>query len=475
MSIRLRLALWYTSVLVAVLVVFSSVLYLVMDVRLVNEADDAVAARAHHIAGAIRARPSASSGILHIELPSIDAFESPGVYVQVVEAPTRSVVARSASLGEQELPGKEEAYAAVARSGMGSFYTGLVGDRRVRVYVQPLYVGEEIVGLVQVGQSYSEAYAFLDRLRLALLMTGVAAASLAGAVAWAVAGGALKPIAAITQTARAIALSRGFSRRLEDTGSRDELGQLGVTFNEMLASLEEAYAAQQRFLADASHELRAPLTAVQANLELLDKRGDELPEEERKALLGAASAEARRMGRLVHDLLSLARADAGQKLMLRPTQLDRLLLEVFGEARVLARGIKVSIEDIDEVSLLADPDRIKQLILILVDNAIRYTPSGEVRLSLHKNGAMATVKVADTGIGIAKGDIPHIFERFYRTKEGRAHSSAGTGLGLAVAKWIVEQHGGEIAVESTLGKGSVLTVLLPLDRGQGGTRSVASA
>lgn len=461
MSIRLRLALWYTSVLGVTLIVFGLLLYFLMARHLIDEGDANIASRAQHIASTVRVDAAAPPTLSHVELPPIDAFESPGVYVQVVQT-DGLVVARSDNLGGQELPGNERAFAG-AWTGHGVFYTATVGGEQVRVYVQPLALAGKIIGFVQVGRSSGEAYVVLERLRLGLLGFGGLSLLLAGGIAWGVAGGALGPIASITRTARAIALSKGFSRRLEDTGSRDELGQLGLTFNEMLASLEEAYATQQRFIADASHELRTPLTAVRANLDLLRRQRDAISLDERMALVEAAASETERMARLVSDLLSLARADAGQMLQMRKVELDRLLLEACREARLLAKGVRVTIGEIDEVSLLADCDRLKQLILVLADNAIRYTPvGGEVKLSLSKDTTTAVLQVADNGIGISAEDLPHIFDRFYRADKARARDAAGTGLGLSIARWIIEQHGGDIGVESTLGKGSVFTVRLPL-------------
>ncbi len=465
MSIRLRLALWYTAVLGVTLVVFSLLLYYLMAQHLIGELDEAISTRARHIVSTIRVDEQAPPTLDHVELPPIDAFESPGIYVQVVQTDGK-VVARSDNLGGQALPENDQAISA-AWAGQGVYYTAAVGDDQVRVYIQPLVLDGKTIGFVQVGRSNGESYAVLHRLRLGLIGVGLFSLLLAGGTAWAVAGGALKPIATITRTARAIALSRGFSRRIEDTGSRDELGQLGITFNEMLASLEQAYAGQQQFIADASHELRAPLTTVRANLELLDRIGNNLSDGERNELVEAAAKEADRMARLVADLLSLARADAGQKLQKRMVELDRLLLEVFGEAKLRAKGIRLMIDEVDQVSLKGDSDRLKQLIWVLVDNAIRYTPSeGEVRLSLCKDRTAAILEVADTGIGISAEDLPHIFDRFYRADKARVRDAAGTGLGLAIAKWIVEQHGGDIDAESSLGKGSNFRVRLPLMTGQ---------
>ena len=461
MSIRLRLALWYTAVLGVVLIVFSLLLYVVMERHLVGEGDETISSRAQHIAGTVRVEFAALPALQRVELPPIDAFESPGIYVQVVQT-DGTIVAHSDNLGGQALPGNEEAFA-IAEAGAGAFYSAAIGEDQLRIYVRPLVVDGRVVGFIQVGRSHNQAYATLSRLRLGLFGVGAVSLLLAGVFAWGVARGALRPIATITQTARAIALSKGFSRRLEETGSRDELGQLGVTFNEMLTSLEEAYAAQQRFIADASHELRSPLTTIRSNLELLQRHRDDLDAEERNGALETATDEADRMARLVANLLSLARADAGQKLHMRPVELDRLLVDVYGQTRLLAKKVKLTIKDIDEVSLMGDPDQLKQLMLILVDNAIRYTPSGgEVTLSLNRYSGTATLEVADTGIGISAEDLPHVFERFYRADKSRTRSASGTGLGLAIAKWIVEQHGGEISVKSSPGVGTTFAIRLPL-------------
>lgn len=350
-------------------------------------------------------------------------------------------------------PGEAGAFATV---------TGSSSSSRIRLYAAPVRRDGQVIGFVEAGASLEQ----IDRsmLRLKLLLGGLSLAGLAAAITggWAIAATVLSPIAIMTRTARAIALSRGFSRRLPETGRRDELGQLAVTFNEMLTSLDAAYAAQQRFVADASHELRAPLTAILGNANLIERQPNMSPEERTEAL-AQIGREARRMSRLASDLLALARADAGQTLEFRPVELDRLLLEVFHEAKVLAEGVKLTIRDIDQAAVQGDADRLNQLLLILVDNALKYTPpGGEVALSLTRGGGLAVLKVADTGIGIAPEDLPHIFERFYRADKARARDQAGTGLGLSIARWIIERHGGQIEVDSAPGRGTIFTVKLPL-------------
>lgn len=475
MSIRLRLALLYSAVLATSLILSNFLLYELMARHFYALADESVASFAHHVASTILAPTQSSTAtspsLENLVLPPIDAFAGPGVYVRVLGTDGLAV-ARSSNLRGQDLPVSRQALD-VAQSGRASYGTATLGLDEVRVYTQPIVVEGQTVGFVQVARSYLGDQATLGSLRLAMLGVGVVALLLAGLVSWAMAGRALSPVATLTLTARAIALSRGFSRRVPDTPNRDELGELARTFNEMLGSLEEAYAAQQRFVADASHELRTPLTAVRGNLELLRTKGGELPAEERTALVEAASAEAERMTRLVASLLALARADAGQRLPHRSVELDRVLLDVFQQARGLARDVKLTIDELDQLAVLGNADQLKQLLLALVDNALKYTPAGGiVSLGLRRERGEAVLWVRDTGIGIAPADLPHVFERFYRADKARSRDAGGTGLGLSIARWIAAEHDGELVVESHVGKGSVFSVRIPL---RPATETVTSA
>jgi len=293
-------------------------------------------------------------------------------------------------------------------------------------------------------------------------MIGLASLVLALGGSWAIAGNALRPIARMIQTAQTIALSHDLSRRIDVPSHQDELYRLATTFNDLLVSLEKSYATQQRFVSDASHELRAPLTALQGNLELL-RRHYAMSETDREVALSEMEREASRLTRLVADLLVLARADAGISLDFCPVDLDAVTLELFRSARQLAHGQKLVLAPFEPMQVEGDEDRIKQLLLILLDNALKYTPpDGQVTLGIRQDTTMAEILVQDTGIGIAAQDLPHIFERFYRADPARGRDPGGTGLGLSIAQWIVAQHHGEIRVESQPGKGTTMHVRLPL-------------
>lgn len=269
----------------------------------------------------------------------------------------------------------------------------------------------------------------------------------------------------MTQTAQTITLSQDLTRRIEMPTHQDELGRLAKTFNEMLESIEAAYCAQQRFVSDASHELRAPLTAIQGNLELL-RRHSSMPEAEREEALAEVTREANRLSRLVADLLALARADAGVSLKHQLLDLDAVILDAFREARQLSQGQTFALEPFEPVQVIGDEDRLKQLALILLDNALKYTPpTGRVILGLRHSDTDVEILVRDTGMGIAAEDLLHVFERFYRADPGRGRDPGGTGLGLPIARWIAEQHGGKITLESQPGQGTIATVRLPLPGG----------
>lgn len=472
MSIRLRLALWYGSFFAGVLLLVGLLSYAFHARGHYNDFDRLLVTTAGHVAGEAATQTDTphlveGSGGLEVGLrlygpDGVVRERSPGAEALPPIDP-RAVLATPAG----------PAYDAVARlvpslvgpppaPASGAFGFRVVGGERWRVYVLPLQRGETIFGYVEALTPLAQLDAAIRRYRILLLTLGAAGLTTALVGSWAVASGALQPITRMIETAQAITHSRDLSQRIARPPRRDELGRLADTFNEMLASLETAYRLQQRFIADASHELRAPLTAIHGNLELLRRRRA-MPETERDEALAEAEREAARLTRLVADLLVLARADAGLPLNRRPVDLDSLVLESFHTARQLARGQMLALGRFEPVQVTGDEDRLKQLLLILLDNALKYTlAGGQVSLELRRNGTTAEVTVRDTGVGIPSQDLPHVFERFYRADPARSRDPGGTGLGLPIARWIAEQHGGRISLTSEPGRGTSATITLPV-------------
>lgn len=407
------------------------------------------------------------------------------------------------------LPHNVTALREVIQHGACTAYNATERDTQFRVYLYPLTLtpanqqargnviisgptscvvptGTQVIGAVEVAKSVDDVNTTISTLRRLLVAGVFVSLAISSFGAWIIAGNGLHPIASLTRTARTIsrtARAGGLGRRVGYRGPRDEVGELASTFDDMLASLEKSAIAQRRFIADAAHELRTPLTTIKGSLELLKKVPD-MPNEERSDVVLDAYDEAERMTGLVNDLLLLARADAaataGGKVndeQLRGRreliELDQLTFEVFrhGRAQLLARPnarVQLSIGNLEPLVSEGDPSQLRQLLLILLDNALKYTPAGgRVRLSMSQEDGRAAISVKDTGIGIEPDIQPHIFERFFRGDLARERDEHGSGLGLAIAQWITQAHNGEIRVESTPGDGSTFTILLPAVRRPG--------
>ena len=473
LSLRMRLALWYCALTGAVVILVCLYSYAVhsrthydeLDITLQNVTEHVAQELATAPSDDVRARVMMDSHRLGTD---VRVYETDGEHRTILPTPPAVTVDVRAVIASPS----RAAYPAVATlvprfhpppTGPGVF--GLArdgGGARWRVFVLP--------GATTDGRSHylvaALSLAHLDasvrsfgRLMMLMAVVGCALTFFAG---WLIAGRALRPVTVLLNTARSIAQSRVFTQRVDVGVPHDELGRLATTFNEMLASLEQAYRAQQRFVSDASHELRAPITVIQGNLELLQRHAT-MPAADREQAVTEAYVETTRVARLVTDLLVLARADAGVPIRRAPVELDRLLMEVVGEARHLARGHRLTLETVEPVVVEGDPDRLKQLLLILTDNAIKYTPSGgPIGIALRRRRGMAEFRIRDAGIGIPEEELPHVFERFYRADPARRRDPGGTGLGLSIARWIAVQHGGSIELVSAEGEGTTATVQLPL-------------
>lgn len=469
MSIRLRLALWYGCLFALVLLLITLLTYIFHVRGHYDDRDRALITSVSHLiveADTMPEGPHLAEGRGGLEVgfrlygpdgqlrersPGIEALPpiDPQVVIAAPAGPPFDALAQLAPLAPVDVPAD------------GAFGLLTTAEQRWRVYVQPLKRGGTQAGYLEALTPLGRLDSSIQTYRvlvLALGLIGLAAALLGG---WAIASMALRPIARMTTTAGGIAHSRDLSQRLVTPQHRDELGRLAVTFNEMLTSIQAAYLAQQRFVSDASHELRAPLTAIQGNLELL-RRHPEMSSADRNESLAEAEREAGRLTRLVADLLALARADAGVTLQCRPVDLDMVVLDAFRTARPLARGQQLSLEPFEPAQVLGDEDRLKQLVLILLDNALKYTPvGGQVTLGLQQSDEQVEITVRDTGVGIGAEDVPHVFDRFYRADPARSRDPGGTGLGLAIARWIAQQHAGDVMLSSTPGQGTMVVVQLP--------------
>ncbi len=335
----------------------------------------------------------------------------------------------------------------------------------LRVLSVPLMLGRRPVGTLMVGADLT-IISLIQNSLLSIIFWGVfAAVGLVGFAVWFSTYRALAPLERISRTAMQITRAEDLALRIPYQGPDDEVGQLIAAFNDTLERLESLFNTQRQFISDVSHELRTPLTVIKGNLDLL-RRMDCIEEEE----FDSINEEVNRLTRMVQDLLLIAQAETGRlPLEMEEISLDTLLLEVVQQAEVLAKGkLTMEIAEIDQVMVPGDRDRLKQVMLNVVSNAVKFTPEGgKVTLKLHKTRQKAVLTITDTGPGIAEEDLPHIFKRFYRTEKARTRTpGSGFGLGLSIAYWIVRNHQGDITVRSREGRGTTFSILLPLSEAQ---------
>jgi two-component system, OmpR family, sensor kinase len=322
-------------------------------------------------------------------------------------------------------------------------------------------------GFVVAGQPTSIQTENRKGLRGFLIISSIPTLLAAFLASWLITGRALRPLKTVVETADSIARTRDLKRRLPPAKRRDEIGLLSESFNGMLEQVEGANQqltvaldAQRRFVADASHELRTPLTTIRGNADLL-AQGPAVTEDVRAAAAHDIASESARMSRLVDHLLTLAQADAGQHLELAPVELRSTLASVCRQAQTMHPDRTFRSVGMTDATVRADIDAVTQLLWILVDNAVKFTkPGGEIELGLRQLDSTALITVADDGTGIPPDDLGRVFERFYQADPAR--SNKGAGLGLSIARWIVEEHHGSISGRNNTGPGCTFTVSLPL-------------
>ena len=279
-------------------------------------------------------------------------------------------------------------------------------------------------------------------------------------------GRALRPLEQMSSSAGALAAG-DYKQRVSLPRSDDEIGRLAIAFNQMAAGIDQAFEVRRQseeqmrhFLADASHELRTPLTSIAGYIDVLSRRDSVDPQTLRESLL-AMQRESTRMTRLVNDLLTLTRLEAVQTPRRELVRLDEFLNQTLDELGLPDHGAAETRRIEPGILVLGDPEALKQVVTNLAQNALKYAPGSEQRWSLFSAGGRVAIRVEDSGPGIARRDLPHVFERFYRGEQARDRAAGGSGLGLAIVKSIVEAHEGAVEADSEPGSGARFTVWLP--------------
>jgi heavy metal sensor kinase len=460
LSIRAKLTLWYLGIAALVLGAFAVAIYFYLSRGLLTAIDTSLWNQAERIALAT-GHPSSN------EEPSQPAaLMLAPQFVSIVDKEGEVTDAILDTEGH-EVPLIQSSLEQSASDGKPRFdEVSLSPGEHARIITWPARDEDGEPFFVVVGQSLKDLERAQRQLLILLAVSNPIALLLASLGGLWIANKALRPVDRLTRAAERI--GRGsLSERVEESQSQDEIGRLAATFNEMISKLEQAFERERRFTADASHELKTPLAVLRGDIEVTLRR--ERSAEEYKNVLASSLEEIERLTNLTDDLLTLARSDAGERVLeLEPVKLDTLAAEARAFIQPLADSSGVALkydEPSPPIVIEGDGKRLKQLLVNLLDNAIKYTPSGgSTRLVLSVQDTSALVEISDTGRGIPADALPHIFERFYRRSDQRDSRVTGFGLGLAISKWIVDAHNGSIEVESQQGRGSRFTVRLPMKR-----------
>lgn len=468
MSIRLRFTLLYTLILALTLAIFGVTLYTMQARATLDVIKRDLVMGANRLAEAAlktESHPAPPRGegipppIPFDEFSSDQAFQAfPEREIGRILDANGNLVSSPFGREEDALPLSDEGLRAL-RNHQEWWQTVTISGEELRIYSRPVIVNDEVVYIVQAARPLTERNHALQSLSTTLFMAGSVIVLIAFGIGWVFSGITFRPIHRITHTAQTIGDERDFTRRVDYTGPQDEVGQLASTFNSMLSRLQDAFQKvehslqmQRDFVADVSHELRTPLTTLRGNLGLLRRTP---PPEEQADILDDMVDESDRLIRLVNDLLLLARADAGRALVKEPVDVSDLLEETCRQARQLDSQREIQLNAPSDLQILGDKDALKQVLLIALDNALKHS-TGRIDVRAEQKNAMVEIRIQDFGEGIPPERLKHVFDRFYRGDD--ESTIPGFGLGLPIARALVEAQGGEILMESEVGEGS--TVIL---------------
>jgi len=461
--IRFTLTLWYIVILGIILTSFSTFLYFTLSRSLYKGIDVKIKSIAEVI-GSSSTNPYSQYSFSNIDRMLEDSFgwKPRTKFIQVLDESGR-IGRKSENLQHFQLPVSFRVLQNASQGKITFETIKALEEYPLRMVTVPVIRQRHVINIVQVATSLEQVEEALKALLLILWITVPSALVVASLGGLFLANKALRPVDEITKTARMIT-SKSLGQRIKLRKAKDEIGRLAETFNHMISRLDRSFKQIRQFSADASHELKTPLTILKGEIEVGLRKRRRL--EEYRKILNSNLEEVNHMTQIVNDLLFLSKADMGEvHLQRHRTNLTQLVSEICVQAETIAisKGIRIGTSNDSDVAVIGDRLRLRQLLLNLVDNAIKYTSEGgEMTISLEKDDGKGRLKVTDNGMGIAPEDQPHIFDRFFRVDKARSREAGGSGLGLSICKWIVEAHGGEISVESEVGKGSVFTVTLPL-------------
>lgn len=479
-SLRSKLTLWYVLILGVLLISFSSFLYFTLSKSLYRDVDNKLRSLAELVASE-SVSPLSKFGFESIDqaLEASLNLKPIGKFIQVLDESGR-IGRKSENLKNVQLPISLNALKNASK-GLVTYETHRPFENApLRIITFPVIENKHVAKIIQIASSLEDVEEALNTLLILLVITVPLALMVASLGGQFLANKALKPVDQITQTARMIT-SQNLNQRIKPPKVKDEISRLIETFNEMISRLDQSFRQIKQFSTDASHELKTPLTILKGEAEVTLRR--KRPPQEYEQILRSNLEEVNRMSQIVDDLLLLSKADIGEiRLNRGRIHLVEILNEVVAQVNILAqaKNLRIETSNHDEnVQIFGDGLRIRELFLNLIENGIKYTEAGgALRITVTKDTSrhairpsarpeekhqeFAKIIVSDTGIGIAKEDQEKIFDRFFRVDKARSRVQGGSGLGLSICQWIVEAHGGEINVESEIGKGSSFIVRLPL-------------
>ena len=473
-SLRWRLTFLYLGLLAVLLLAGGVAQYFAAREVLFRTNADVLASEYSAVFAAFRkanaSRPAAALRALILSQQFTNELRSRNTSAAVFDLNGGQVALTPASLGTEQVPTlTTQAYIDAARSKPMAYYlaTGSDGTTNYLVVLNVVRNGTRPLAVAQLAIPTSEIDQTLRADRQLAIVGSLLVLLVAGLLSPLIVGRALRPLQQMSTTAGALAAG-DYKQRVTVPKTRDEIGTLAVAFNQMAAGIDHAFEVRRRseeqmrhFVADASHELRTPLTSIAGYIDVLGRR-DVVDGETLQASLAAMQQESARMTRLVNDLLTLTRFESGKAPSRQPLQLDQFVNQALDDLSLRDRGTVESRDIQPGVTVAADPEALKQVVINLAQNALKYAPGAEQRWRVFTVDGRAAIRLQDTGPGISRQDLPHIFERFYRGEKARDRSAGGSGLGLAIARSIVEAHQGTIEAASEPGQGATFTAWLPL-------------